>query len=99
MGLEQYVIDMLEADEAGLAASGLDQCAAGQVHGVSEDALARACDQCEGVFSEGVERESCALKLIEDEATDGFVGEFAQERGVANARADILIDGKLYFAQ
>ena len=72
MGLHEDAVDLLQIDDAGLIADGLDERAKAEIFGATQQALARTHDEGERVLGEGVVPKARAVELGEDKRRDGF---------------------------
>jgi hypothetical protein len=94
MGLEEDAVDLLEVNGAGLIPDRFDEGADAQIPGAAQEALGGTDDEGERVLGEGVVPQSGPVELVEEEALDGLGSEAWQERGIGDAGADFLVDGK-----
>jgi hypothetical protein len=80
---------LLEVHDTGLGAHGLDERAQAEVAGASQESLAGADDEGEGLGGEGVVAQAGAVELVEDERFDGFGAQAGQQGRVGDAGADL----------
>jgi hypothetical protein len=94
MRLNEHAVDLFEVHDAGLVADSFNQTTDTQIAGATQQAFARADDECQCFGREGVVAQACTIQLIQDEPFDGFGGQAAEQRRAGDAGADFLVDGQ-----
>jgi hypothetical protein len=84
--LQQDAVDLLQVDDLGAIADGLEEGADAEVSGGTENTLAGADDQAERVVGEYRVGERDLVELVKDEALDVVGGEFLQRIWKASQR-------------
>jgi len=94
VGLDEDAVDLLEVHDAGLVADSFDERTQTQIASAAQESFAGADDQGQGFRGEGVVAEAGTVELIQNKLFDGFRSQALKQRGVSDAGADFLIDGK-----
>lgn len=88
MGLDEYAVDLGEADGAGLCPHGLDERAEAEVARPAQEPLGGAHDERQRVLREGVVSEAGLVELVEQEPLRVLRRQARQQDGVGNRKRE-----------